>query len=260
MSLDEILHAANVAVDETADWLRHADVKMFEQRRKKSGEEVTQADITIQQIITERLSYLTPGVPVVGEESQEHELPSRSYWLIDPIDGTMNLARGAPYYAVSVAYVQDSKPVVGVVYAPALNLRRGRIYENVTTELERGSQAKELHKAIVGITGTGHLNPGSADLVAEIHRHAYRIRMHGSMALDLLGVAEGWIDACVCLQPHPWDIAAGIVLALADGNTVLGQNSQTYSWRSPYLIAGSHDIAIKLRQIVQDNSAALRSG
>lgn len=118
MRLEQILQAANAAIDEAARWFGSADDNMFHEQRKHSGEEVTEADITVQALISHELARQTPDIPVIGEESETHNQPDSSYWLLDPIDGTINVIRGAPYYAVSLAFIQESQPVIGVIYRP----------------------------------------------------------------------------------------------------------------------------------------------
>jgi myo-inositol-1(or 4)-monophosphatase len=246
---DSILVAANSAVDRAADWLNQADGLAFSKQTKPSGEEVTQADIAVQNVITRYLESENPEVRVVGEESSSHNFMLPAYWLVDPIDGTINLVRGAPYYAVSLAYVEDGAPVVGVIYAPLLNFRMSATTADRPADIVH---PRAVDEAIVGITGTGGAEPDAANVVARMHRAAYRIRMHGSMAMDLASVATGWIDACVCLKPHPWDVAAGLVLAKANGYTVIGSDGADYSWGSRYLIAGPASIVHELADLVNE--------
>ncbi len=249
MGPEQMLRAANAAVDEAVQLLREADHSMFREKRKSSGEEVTRADVAVQVAIARELERQTPGIPLVGEESNNPSLPTGSYWLLDPIDGTMNAIRGAPYYAVSLAFIQDSEPVVGVIYAPALNQRRSAIYNKAQPTKQATPVA--LKQAIVGITGTRHADLDVANVVARIHREAYRIRMQGSMCLDLFGVASGWIDACVCIRPCPWDVAAGIVIARQTGHVVSGLGGD-FAWQSPFLIAGSLPVTQELLPILVD--------
>jgi myo-inositol-1(or 4)-monophosphatase len=242
-----ILATANSAVDKAAEWLEQADDLAFRKETKPSGEEVTPADIAVQGVVTRHLEYHDPGVPVMGEESPGNNFELPAYWLIDPIDGTINLARRAPYYAISLAYVENVNPVVGVIYAPSLDFRMSAAIANRPAVI---SNPGSVHEAIVGITGTGGGHPDASNMVALIHREAYRIRMHGSMAMDLASVAAGWIDACICIRPHPWDVAAGIVLAKAKGYTVIGSDGEDYHPSSRYLVAGPVGIVNELAMMV----------
>jgi fructose-1,6-bisphosphatase/inositol monophosphatase family enzyme len=238
---DELSAVAEAAVDEAVSWLSTAGRGWSATRFKDSGEEVTVADVEVEARVTRSLAARAPEIPVIGEESSaEHRpLPARC-WLLDPIDGTMNFARGAPVYAVSLAYVQDGEPVVGVVHAPALSRRW-------TTSQSRPETvrpvADDLRRAVVGVSGTGSSSSGTHRFLARVHDEAYRVRMQGSMALDLVGVAEGWLDACVCIAPKPWDVAAGVALCRGRGREVLGADGRAFAFDSPVLIAGGSGVA-----------------
>ncbi|GAU65119.1 putative inositol monophosphatase [Streptomyces sp. NBRC 110611] len=250
-----LLSVAEEAVGAGTAWLDGAGRERSQRQRrfKPSGEEVTPADVEIERVVSEVLRRRSPGIPVIGEESagegaargamrgageaaEKTSLPPRC-WLLDPIDGTMNFTRGAPFYAVSLAYVEDGRPRLGVIDAPALR-RRWR-----TGSPGGGphptARAGAVREAVIGITGTGSGDPGLVGRrLAALHSTAYRIRMQGAMSLDLVGVAEGWLDACVCLGPKPWDVAAGVALVREQGKEVLGGSGRDFAFDSPVLVAG----------------------
>ncbi|MEU1691788.1 inositol monophosphatase [Streptomyces hirsutus] len=232
----ELLTVAEAAVDEAAAWLATAGGTWSTARFKASGEEVTAADVEVESRVTRVLTSRTPRIPVVGEESSTPgaPLPARC-WVLDPIDGTMNFARGAPMYAVSLAYVQDGVPLVGVVEAPAL----GRRWTTLGGPENARPVAEDVGRAIVGVSGTGSGRSGARRALDRVQDEAYRVRMQGSMALDLVGVAEGWLDACVCIAPKPWDVAAGVALCRERGRAVLGADGTVFSLDSPVLLAGA---------------------
>ncbi|MFF9485476.1 inositol monophosphatase family protein [Streptomyces sp. NPDC014676] len=231
---------AEAAVDEAAAWAATAGGEWKAAGFKASGEEVTAADIEVESRVTRVLTARTPRVPVVGEESwaPSTPMPARC-WVLDPIDGTMNFARGAPMYAVSLAYVQDGVPLVGVVEAPALGRRW-----TTPGHLEGARPvAEDVGRAVVGVSGTGSGRSGARRFIDRVQDAAYRVRMQGSMALDLVGVAEGWLDACVCIAPKPWDVAAGGALCRERGRAVLGADGTAFAFGSPALLAGAPGVA-----------------
>ncbi|WP_405188097.1 inositol monophosphatase family protein [Streptomyces anulatus] len=186
----------------------------------------------------------TPDIPVVGEESAGPGPVPDTCWLLDPIDGTMNFTRGAPGYAVSLACVVDGTPVLGVVHAPALGRRWTTGAGRAKAAGVQGSRS--LSGAVVGLTGTGSGRPRSARLIGRLYDVAHRIRLQGSMSLDLVGVTEGWLDACVCLGPAPWDVTAGVALVRESGGAVLGAGGGAYTAQSPILAAGADPVAREL--------------
>ncbi|MFI6285799.1 inositol monophosphatase family protein [Streptomyces sp. NPDC051018] len=250
---NELLTAAGAAVDEAVTWLATADGEWRSARFKASGEEVTAADIEVESRVTRVLAARTPRIPVVGEESSPtgSPLPERC-WLLDPIDGTMNFARGAPMYAVSLAYVYEGVPLLGVVHAPAL----GRRWTTPGRPQEARPVAADLGRAVVGVSGTGSAHGGARRFLDRVQDDAYRVRMQGSMALDLVGLAEGWLDACVSIAPKPWDIAAGVALCHERGRTVIGAGGEAFTFDSPVLLAGAPGVARSLADLWEGHSAS----
>ncbi|MFJ8847161.1 inositol monophosphatase family protein [Streptomyces cyaneofuscatus] len=257
-----LYRVAQEAVDAGVEWLagEGAGRAWARRRFKPSGEEVTDADVEVERRMTRILMDRTPEIPVVGEESASEavegagagagaaagagSLPG-TCWLVDPVDGTMNFTRGAPGYAVSLACVVDGTPVVGVVHAPALG-RRWSTEGGGSGEAPYLPAGGSLSRAVVGLTGTGSGRPRPARLIGRLYESAHRIRLQGAMSLDLVGVAEGWLDACVCLDPGPWDVAAGVALVRERGGAVLGAGGGAFTLRSPVLAAGTEPVAREL--------------
>ncbi|MEU4890318.1 MULTISPECIES: inositol monophosphatase family protein [Streptomyces] len=239
---------AEEAVEAGVAWLVRAGDEWSEKRFKESGEEVTDADVEVERRVTRVLRERTPDIPVIGEESAEGgPLPERC-WLLDPIDGTMNYTRGAPLHAVSLAYAEAGTPSVGVLHAPALH-RRWSVGPRSAPSTEP-SGVREVSRAIVSVTGTGSPRSRSGTFLSGLLGGvAYRVRMHGCMSLDLAAVAEGWLDACVCFGPAPWDVAAGVTLLRRNGLTVLGAEGRDFTFGSPILAAGHPDLAKELIEI-----------
>ncbi len=91
---------------------------------KKDSSPVTEADAAAERVILQRLKEVIPGVPVVAEESFDAKTngsaPAR-FILVDPLDGTREFITGSHEFTVNIALIENGKPVVGCVYAPALN-------------------------------------------------------------------------------------------------------------------------------------------
>ncbi|QGZ48458.1 inositol monophosphatase family protein [Streptomyces sp. QHH-9511] len=249
----ELLGVATEAVEEGARWLADAGTAWSRTRFKPSGEEVTDADVEVERRISAVLARRTPDVPVVGEESGPGGPLPRRCWLLDPIDGTMNFARGGPLYGLSLAYVVEGVPRLGVIDAPALGRRWSAGAGDFPVEEATGPGS--LSRAVVGVSGTGGSRWGT--FLGRLHDEAYRVRSHGAMSLDLVGVAEGWIDACLCIGPQPWDVAAGTVLVRERGGAVLGAGGTDFTWGSVVLAAGPRSLA---RELVARWEAAAAGG
>lgn len=93
---------------------------------KKDGSPVTDADKASEDIILPRLAALTPGIPIVSEESFEGgERPDTSggtFWTVDPLDGTKEFTGQTGAFVVAISLIIDHKPVLGVIYHPAFGI------------------------------------------------------------------------------------------------------------------------------------------
>ena len=96
--------------------------KQYEAYTKSDETPVTSADIAAHKLITERLSELTPDIPVLSEEAADISLGQRAqwerYWLVDPLDGTQEFIARSGDFATIIALIDNSKPTMGVVYGP----------------------------------------------------------------------------------------------------------------------------------------------
>ncbi len=94
----------------------------FEVHHKQDNSPVTSADLAANDIISEGLAALEPGMPILSEEG---EIPSfeerarwQSYWLVDPLDGTRGFAARSGEFTINVALISDGEPILGVVAVP----------------------------------------------------------------------------------------------------------------------------------------------
>jgi len=187
---------------------------------------VTEADLASQRLIANELSRRFPRVPVVGEEGEAGPLPcGGTYFLVDPLDGTLNFLHGIPFYSVSIALMREGRPMAGGGYAPAL----GGLFHAMKgvgaflngRKLNRPSE-KTLHEAIA-VTGW----PYDSALLGWVHRSlsvvqekVQEVRILGASSLEMCYVAAGLIDVYWEVGLYPWDLAAGWVMVEETGGIV----------------------------------------
>ena len=98
----------------------------FEQQLKSDSSPLTKADLASHNLIVNRLRELTPNIPILSEESTNIAWQERKnwqeYWLIDPLDGTKEFIKKNGEFTVNIALIKDNTPVLGVVYAPVLDI------------------------------------------------------------------------------------------------------------------------------------------
>jgi len=198
-----------------------------------SGRDIKhQADIDSEQLIIETLQTLNH--PVLAEESGEHGIFSEDapYWVIDPLDGTLNYSYTIPLCCVSIALWKQDTPILGVIY--------DFIHDELFTGIV-GQGAWCNEKPIIvnkttefnqAILATGFpVNRDFSDqaiqnFVKQIQAFK-KVRLLGSAALSLAYVAYGRIDAYKEENIMFWDVAAGIALVKAAGGFVAYKHSQT---------------------------------
>lgn len=192
--------------------LGHFRSSALEVERKADMSLVTQADRASEAFIRNALADARPDDGVIGEEEGAEGADRPWQWLIDPIDGTHNFARGVSVWAVLLALVDPSRvPVVGVVVAPALGAswwaaRGSGAYRNGDAVAVSSTEA--LADAFVSVTPTDAADHRGMAAFRLLVRTAWRVRGFGDFWQHCL-VAEGSLDGCIdVVGVKPYDLAA----------------------------------------------------
>lgn len=180
---------------------------------------VTAMDREVERFIRAEIGARFPDDAVFGEE--EGGGAGERLWLIDPIDGTANYARGLPRYCVSIGYLERSVPTLGAIYDPShdwlYSAARG-VGAWCNGERLAVSAVDELTAATVEC---GWSTRRSAEdytaLIGRVLGNGAAIRRAGSGALGLADVAAGRAEGYCELHINAWDCAAGIVLVREAG-------------------------------------------
>lgn len=186
---------------------------------------VTEVDRASEALILALILAARPDDSFLGEEGDDVHGTSGVRWIVDPVDGTVNLLYGIPAYAVSIAAEVDGEVTAGVVinvasgveYAAALG--HGATRDGVPL---RTRPQGPIGQRLVG-TGFGYLRESrvlQAELLSHLLPEVRDIRRMGSCALDLCAVAEGALDAYLEEGVHAWDHAAGGLIAAEAGAVV----------------------------------------
>ena len=163
---------------------------------------VTEADRAVEAEIRMLLDDARPGDAVLGEEQGSTGAGSRR-WIVDPIDGTRNYARGVPVWATLIALEESGSVQLGVASAPALGRRWWA---------ERGDGAFADGDRI-GVSSVARMEDAVVSLAyehaaPEIARRAWHVRGFGDFWAHML-VAEGAVDGAVdATGIKEWDLAA----------------------------------------------------
>ena len=206
----------------------HKDFAVYD---KSDSSPLTEADLAAHHILVNGLTRLKPSYPVLSEESDEEVKAERmnwdSYWLVDPLDGTKEFIKKNGEFTVNVALIVKGEPVLGVVYAPAVETmywgekERGA-FKQISNEEAVSIQVAKVPKVAEGWRVVGSRSHQSEEFVdfMKVLPNADIVAMGSSLKLCL--VAEGRADLYPRLGPtSEWDTAAAHGVVLAAGGQVL---------------------------------------
>ena len=197
--------------------------------KSSSVDVVTEADRSAERLIRREIGQARPDDAFLGEEGDDVPGTSGVRWIIDPVDGTVNLLYGIPQYAVSIAAELHGEVVAGVVLNVATGVEdtawtdeSGELHAERDGHPIRVRATVPLAERLVstGFAYDAGLRELQARALVNLIGHVRDIRRLGSCALDLCGVAEGTLDAYVEEGVNLWDHAAGALIARAAGATV----------------------------------------
>lgn len=176
---------------------------------------LTEADGTVERFLSDRLAQAYPADGFQGEEGGITRGGSLR-WVVDPIDGTANYARGSTRFCISLGLLEGNTPLLGVIVAPALGetitARQGGGALLNGTPI-RAASTTAASEAIVEV-GWSRRRPNEdyLNLCGHILELGATLRHGGSGALGLTDVAIGRSDAYAELHINLWDVAAALVI------------------------------------------------
>jgi 3'(2'),5'-bisphosphate nucleotidase len=203
---------------------------------KADASPVTAADRDAEAILLAALEEIAPDIPVIAEESvSEGHVPKigRSFFLVDPLDGTKEFINKRGEFTVNVALIEDGAPVLGIVYAPAI----GELYATLepgasfVAHLVPGSAVRRsadcafrrINVRVPGdrLTAVASRSHKSAETEAFLGRYSIAERRDSGSSLKFCAIARGDADIYPRLAPTmEWDIAAGHAVLVAAGGAV----------------------------------------
>lgn len=231
--------------------VRYFEMPSLERQMKDDKSFVTEADTECEKIIVSTLRAAYPDHGFLGEEGSDTNPDAEYRWVIDPLDATRNFANGIPLFAISIAAVKESVPVVAVVYNPVTR----SLY---TAERGRGAAYNgapmrvSTQRADAGLVTFG---PGQKDkaqlstLFNNAETYFRSKRYLGCTALELAYVARGGTEAFVCIGLKKWDYAAGTLLVEEAGGTITAFDGSPWNIEQNYFIASNgvaHDAVLRL--------------
>ncbi len=246
--MDAIIYEIEKIVREAANVLRNIHPSAADTEEKDGiGNYVTRYDKETQSALEEKLSALLPEAIFIGEEEEKHKsVAQKGYtFIIDPIDGTANFARGLSLSMVSVALLKDGEQYMAVCYNPYLE-------EMFTAQKGKGAflNGSPIHVSDRTLR-EGLVYTGSAPYYEENRRKTLRLfenfvrvaadfRRSGSSVLEICNVAAGRAEVYFEVILQPWDYAAATLLLTEAGGKATDMEGAPLSFDHPCSILASN--------------------
>lgn len=203
----------------------------FAAQLKADASPVTAADLAAHHVLLAALTPLLPDCPVVSEEDEaslRHRLATGRFWLIDPLDGTKEFLARNGEFTVNIALIENGCPILGVVYAPAIDaLYWGGKTLGAWRKANGNTVAISVAAADVCrvVASKSHLNDATRNFINSLGKHEL---VQAGSSLKLCRVAEGSADIYPRLAPTcEWDTAAAHAVVEGAGGLVVDTQGNT---------------------------------
>ena len=206
--------------------LSYFQKKDLHQWTKSNSTPVCEGDIAVDEFLKKILMQNRPGYGWLSEETEDSNGRMRCgrLWIVDPIDGTRSYLEGGDNWCVSIALIEDMKPILGAIYVPISDdfyFAQVGVGAYLNGHKIKVSDTEKIEKA--------HMMGNSADFISdkiwpESWPSGMKTTSANSIALRIARVASGYADICVTLRPkNDWDIAAAdLIIHEAGGKLTTG--------------------------------------
>ncbi len=219
-------------------------------RKKPDDSPLTVADSLISELIYRELKNIAPEIPVICEEGENRDFGDGTFWLIDPIDGTISFAQNDPEFTINIALIHNKKPIFGLIFAPAIK-DLPFYYTNENGALMRyfirnkKGEAFIVHKRnkrdLVVISSKRSSDADILNYFADDNTFTESDKeitlKKVSSSFKFLYLIEGKADLYLHLRKSmEWDIAAGQALLEAAGGKITNLDGSEFKYEKAGLV------------------------
>ncbi|MDR9366511.1 MAG: 3'(2'),5'-bisphosphate nucleotidase CysQ [Balneolaceae bacterium] len=227
------------------------DIKV---EKKDDNSPLTKADLASHHIIVDALKELTPGIPVISEESglpgYEERKEWNKYWLVDPLDGTKEFIKKNGEFTVNIALIEENKPVIGVVHIPAKKITYVGQKSVGSFKLDQDGNKSAVISSVPqkgkNVTIVASRSHGSSDTEEKVEEMGFKVgkSVPAGSSLKFCLVAEGTADIYPRFGPTmEWDTAAGDAVFRYSGKD--GERHSPLEYNKPSMKNGEFVIGDK---------------
>jgi len=223
--LDDFLKAGKIAKDLSKKGLKITI--------KNDKTPVTDGDLAVDKILREKIKSLTPSIPIISEETVNLGIKNinKTFWLVDPIDGTKEYIKKGSEYTLNAALIVDLKPAAGIVYAPEKNRLFFSYGQDSAFEIFNGKKMKlnckkKNLKEVIGLTNSD-ITPAEVLNFYKKFKVTKTIKMSSSFKFCVLAAGEADVYAAKA-RAFEWDIAAGHAVLEHAGGTITSHDEKKF--------------------------------
>uniref|UniRef100_A0A7N0ZVT5 Inositol-1-monophosphatase n=1 Tax=Kalanchoe fedtschenkoi TaxID=63787 RepID=A0A7N0ZVT5_KALFE len=262
-SLEEFLATAVDAAKRAGEIIRNGFYRTKHVEHKGQVDLVTETDKACEDLIFNHLKQKYPEHKFIGEETSAAngvtELTDDPTWIVDPLDGTTNFVHGFPFVCVSIGLTIGKNPIVGVVYNPIMD----ELFTGIDgkgaflngNSIKASSQSELVKSLLATEVGTKRDKSTVDATTNRVNSLLYKVRslrMSGSCALNLCGVACGRLDLFYELGfGGPWDVAGGAVIVKEAGGLVYDPSGKEFDITSQRIAASNSHLKDKLIEVLK---------
>ena len=220
---------------------------------KSDNTPVSNGDLEINELITQKISELTPNIPIISEETSDNKdnLNLKDFWLVDPIDGTYDYINNLEEFTINAGLIINKMPVAGLINAPAkkrmfYSYGKGFAFEmNKEKIINLSNSISKKEKDFKFISYSNKIKPEIQKIYDNLGV-VENIKMKSSLKFCV--VATGEYDGYVAEpRAYEWDIAAGHAILEHSGGSVTDFNRNKIIYgkkdlKNPSLILKSKNI------------------
>ncbi len=198
---------------------------------KPDNTPVSNGDLEVNKIIVEKISEITPNIPIISEETLDNKDNTnlKNFWLIDPIDGTYDYINDLDEFTINAGLIIDGKPVAGLINAPAKKRMFYSYGKDLAFELKNGKKIKldglafKNKTSIKFVSYSNKIKP-EIEKIYKVIGVSEHVKMKSSLKFCV--VASGEYDGYVA-EPRAceWDIAAGHAILIHAGGSITDFNN-----------------------------------
>ena len=208
---------------ETFDFASKESIELYKKglniEIKQDNSPVSNGDLRVNEIITNKIKELTPNIPIISEETVDVTIKNKEkiFWLIDPIDGTKEYIAGKDEYTLNAALIIDKEPNIGLVGVPKKNQLYYSFGTNESFLIENNKIKKNTceKKTPKGeIIALSSIAEPSGYIKKKLNEHQVTSVVKMASSYKFCVIACGKFDIYAATErANEWDYAAGHAIA-----------------------------------------------